>query len=74
MSDQYDDLNGSQEPFNYQDTISQRAMAFCHLAKLADKVKDEAVKELCLTMLRKINANVRSPVTGDLRSVEKPTE
>ncbi len=45
MSDQYDDLNGSQDPFNYQDTISQRAMAFCHLAKLADQVKDEAVKD-----------------------------
>jgi hypothetical protein len=74
MSGQYDDLNGSQDPFNYQDTISQREMAFCHLAMLADKVKDEAVKELCLTMLRKINANVRSQVTGDLRSVEKPSE
>jgi hypothetical protein len=41
---------------------------------LADKVKDEAVKELCLTMLRKINANVRSQVTHDLRSFEKPSE
>ena len=25
-------------------------MAFCHVAKLADTVQDEAVKELCLTM------------------------
>jgi hypothetical protein len=69
--DSYDDRSGSQDPFYYDDTVSQRAMAFCHLAKLTDSIKDESVKELCLTMLRKINANVRSPATGELRSIER---
>ncbi|MGO9233216.1 MAG: hypothetical protein ACLP4V_03695 [Methylocella sp.] len=30
------------EPYNYEDPVSQRAMAFCHVAKLADTIKDEA--------------------------------
>ena len=48
-------------------------MAFCHVAKLADTVQNEAVKELCLTMLRKLNASIRTPSTADLRSIEGGT-
>ena len=51
-------------------TRFQRAIAFCHLAKLADKIKDETIKELCVTMLRKLNASIRTPSTADLRSIE----
>jgi hypothetical protein len=40
------------------------------VAKLADTIKDDAVKEKYLTMLRKLNASVRSPSTADLRSIE----
>jgi hypothetical protein len=58
------------DPSEYEDPVSQRAMAFCHVAKLADTIKDEAVKELCLTMLRKLNASIRTPSTADLRSIE----
>jgi hypothetical protein len=58
------------EPYDYEDPVSQRAMAFCHVAKLADTIKDEAIKELCLTMLRKLNASIRTPSTADLRSIE----
>ena len=32
------------EPYDYEGPVSQRAMAFCHVAKLADTIKDEAVK------------------------------
>ena len=50
--------------------VSRRAMAFCHVAKLADTIIDEAVKELCLTMPRKLNASIKTPSTADLRSIE----
>jgi hypothetical protein len=45
-------------------------MAFCHVAKLADTIKDEAIKEMCLTMLRKLNASIKTSSTADLRSIE----
>jgi hypothetical protein len=62
------DLRGP--PSEYEDPVSQRAMAFCHVAKLADTVQNEAVKELCLTMLRKLNASIKTPSMADLRSIE----
>jgi hypothetical protein len=52
---------------DFQDVVSQRAIAFCNLAKLADSVKDEAVKELCLAMMRKVSASVKLPSTVELR-------
>src|SRR5208283_3867864 len=69
-TDTHDDMINLDDPSEYEDPVSQRAMAFCHVAKLADTVQDEAVKELCLTMLRKLNASVRTPSTADLRSIE----
>ena len=47
-------------------------MAFCHVAKLADTVQNEAFKELCLTMpmLRKLNASIRTASAANLRSIE----
>jgi hypothetical protein len=68
--DTHDHTTDLPEPCDYEDPVSQRAMAFCHVAKLADTIKDEAVKELCLTMLRKLNASIRTPSTADLRSIE----
>jgi hypothetical protein len=44
-------------------------MAFCHVARLTDTIQDEAVKDLCLTMLRKLNASIRTPSTAELRSI-----
>jgi hypothetical protein len=58
------------EAYDYEDPVSQRAMAFCHVAKLADTIKDEAIKEMCLTMLRKLNASIKTSSTADLRSIE----
>ncbi len=68
--DSHDHTTDLTDPSEYEDPVSQRAMAFCHVAKLADTIKDEAVKELCLTMLRKLNASIRTHSTADLRSIE----
>jgi hypothetical protein len=66
-NDGVDDLS---DPFYYDDSVSQRAMAFYYVAKLSDTVKDKAIKELCLTMLRKLNGSIRAPSTAELRSIE----
>ncbi len=68
--DTHDGQNDLSDPFYYEDTLSQRAMAFYHVAKLTDSVKDEAVRDLCLTMLRKLNASVKVASTAELRSIE----
>lgn len=68
--DNYDYLNGSYDPFYYEDSISERAMVFHHLAKLTDEVKDAEIRNLCLTVLKKLNASIRVP-TGELRSVNE---
>jgi hypothetical protein len=65
-----DDMDGLADPFSYEDLVSQRAMAFYHVARLTDTVQDEAVKELCLTMLRKLNASIKAPSTAELRTIE----
>lgn len=52
---------------DFQDVVAQRAIAFCNLAMLADKVKDDAVKELCLVMMRKVSASVKAPSTAEVR-------
>ena len=71
--DTHDDMINLDDPSEYEDPVSQRAMAFCHVAKLADTVQNEAVKELCLTMLRKLNASIRTPSTADLRPLKGGT-
>ena len=68
--DTHDHTTDLAEPYDYEGPVSLRAMAFCHVAKLADTIKDEAVKELSLTMLRKLNASIKTPSTADLRSIE----
>jgi hypothetical protein len=72
MSDDssHDDILNLTDPAEYADAVSQRTMAFCHLAKLADTVQDETVKELCVTMLRKLNSSMRAPAVADLRTIE----
>lgn len=69
--DTHDDgANNLSDPFYYEDTTSQRAMAFYHVARLTDTVKDEAVRDLCLTMLRKLNASIKVNPTAELRSID----
>ena len=69
MSDDTHDPTELDYISDFQDVLSQRAIAFCNLAKLADNAKDPAVKELCLTMMRKVSASVRSPSTAEVRVV-----
>ena len=71
MSDNNNDNTGDlNDPFYYDNSVSQRAMAFYYVAKLSDTVKDKAIKELCLTMLRKLNGSIKAPATAELRSIE----
>ena len=71
MSDNNNDgPDGLADPFYYDDSISQRAMAFYYVAKLSDVVKDKATKELCLTMLRKLNSSIKAPSTAELHAVD----
>ena len=69
-----DDQNGEillmTDPFGFDDTLSQRTMAFYHIAHLTDNVKDDAVKDLCMTMLRKINSSIRTPSTAEIHVIE----
>jgi hypothetical protein len=69
MSDDTHDPTDLDYISDFQDVLSQRAIAFCNLAKLADTAKDPAVKELCLTMMRKVAASVKSPSTAEVRLV-----
>lgn len=69
MSDDTHDPTELDYISDFQDVLSQRAIAFCNLAKLADNAKDPAVKELCLTMMRKVSASVKSPSTAEVRLV-----
>ncbi len=70
MADQTDDdALGLDHPFDCPDVVSQRALAFCNVAKIADVVEDPAVKEACLTMLRKLTASIKSPPSGELRVI-----
>jgi hypothetical protein len=66
-----DEIDGLSDPFAYEDQVSQRAMAFYHVARLTDMVQDEVVKDLCLTMLRKLNASIKTPSTAEVRSIEE---
>jgi hypothetical protein len=67
MSEDTDDPTELDYLSDFQDVVSQRAIAFCNLARLADSVKDAAVKELCLAMMRKVSASVKSPSTAEVR-------
>ena len=70
MSDDTDnDTIGLEEVSEYGDVVAQRAIAFCTVGKLADSVKDEAIKELCFTMMRKLTASIKAPSTADVRLI-----
>jgi hypothetical protein len=71
MSDEtHDHTVDLSDPSEYEDIVSQRAIAFCHVAKLADTIRDETVREQCLVMLRKLNASIRAPSTAEVRAIE----
>jgi hypothetical protein len=45
-------------------------MAFRHVAEVADTMKDETNKDMCLTLPRELNASIRTSSTADLRSMK----
>lgn len=57
---------------DFQDPIAQRAVAFCNLAQIAESANDAEVKELCLAMMRKVSATVRTLPNAELKSVSRP--
>ena len=65
-----DDVTELSDPSEYQDTVSQRAMAFCHVARLADTIRNESIREECLLMLRKLNTSIKAPSTAAVVSIE----
>jgi len=62
MSDETDDDTiDLDDPSEYEDLVSPRALAFCHVANLANRINDETVKEQCMLMLQKLNSSIRAP-------------
>lgn len=70
MSDDDDSDYEYSDPSSFEDYIAQRACAFVVVAKFADTVNDPAVKEIAMTMLRKINSSIKTPSTAELKPIE----
>jgi hypothetical protein len=72
--DTRDDTIDLAHPADFEDLVSQRALAFCHVAKVADSVKNEAVQDQCMTMLRKLNYSIKAPSTAELLKIDGGVE
>ncbi len=65
-----DDMNEDVEYYaDFQDIVAQRTIAFCRLAQVTGAAKDERVREICLTMMRKVCSSIRTPATGEVRLI-----
>ena len=65
-----DDMNEDLEYYaDFQDVVAQRTIAFCRLAQVTGAAKDERVREICLTMMRKVCSSIRTPSTGEVRLI-----
>jgi hypothetical protein len=77
MTDGPDDevfLVEEMDPDMFSDPVAQRAVAFCAVARLAVEVaEDEAVREIVLTMLRKLPASIKAPSTAELKPLPAPS-
>jgi len=40
--DTHDHTTDLAEPYDYEDPVSQRAVTFCHVPRLADTIRDES--------------------------------
>lgn len=69
MSDDDDSDYEYSDPSSFEDYIAQRACAFVIVAKFADSVTDPDVKEITMTMLRKINSSIKTPSTAELKQI-----
>lgn len=67
-----DDMNEDLEYYaDFQDVVAQRTIAFCRLAQVTGAAKDERVREVCLTMMRKVCSSIRTPATGEVRLISE---
>lgn len=65
-----DDMNDEVEYFaDFQDVVAQRTIAFCRLAQVTGAAEDDRVKDICLTMMRKICSSIKTPATGEVRLI-----
>ena len=65
-----DNMNDEVEYYaDFQDVVAQRTIAFCRLAQVTGAAKDERVREICLTMMRKVCSSIRTPSTGEVRLI-----
>lgn len=58
------------DPLFFEDPIAQRAVAFVQVAHCADNVKNDAVRDITLTMMRKLSASIKTPPTAELRAIK----
>ena len=58
------------DPLGYDDTIAQRTAAFAQLAALTSAMRDEELRDLSLSMLRKINASVKMPPSATVTVIK----
>ena len=63
-----DDMINLVDPSKYDDPVSQRAMAFCDVAKLANTVQDG--QGAVFDDAAEAQRSIRTPLTADLRSIE----
>ena len=74
MSDDTDDDNCTVfeeiDVSTFHDVVSQRSIAFVHLARFAETCADQTAKELTFTMMRKVSMSIKTPSTADLKVVE----
>ena len=67
-----DEMNDEVEYFaDFQDVVAQRTIAFCRLAQITGTAQDERVRELCLTMMRKVCASIKTPASGEVRLISE---
>ena len=67
-----DDMNNEIEYYaDFQDVVAQRTIAFCRLAQVTGAAKDERVREICLTMMRKVCSSIKTPSTGEVRLINE---
>lgn len=72
MSDDHSEKPELDYYADFQDPVAQRAVAFCNLAQIAESAKDAEVKELCLAMMRKVSATVKTPPRAELKTLPRP--
>lgn len=69
MDEDDDVLSTEPEIDAFEDHVAQRAIAFCHVARLTMEAKlDDEVRAVCLTMLKKLPNSIKAPSTADLKA------